>query len=188
MLWSTRLGTSRSTKQRRGAAKLDAGDCNRPTSFCREQHHSRVYTSSGHDALSGRSSQVTARAMSLAPAVVSSDPHLQDRDQRPRQNVGCQQIIRFRVFPELTWCCAIFLAPVTASSVPSGLTMPVRPPAPARRRTSRRSTEVTLVCPRCGHVDRMSAVTYADWPHGIRCGVCDPPHVRMRAFPNRPKR
>jgi hypothetical protein len=39
---------------------------------------------------------------------------------------------------------------------------------------------VILTCPRCGHVDRMLAASYAMWPDGILCGVCGPPHVKMR--------
>jgi transcription elongation factor Elf1 len=39
---------------------------------------------------------------------------------------------------------------------------------------------VTLTCPRCGHVDRMTAELYALWPAGVRCGMCGPPYRLMR--------
>ena len=38
---------------------------------------------------------------------------------------------------------------------------------------------VILTCPRCGHVDRMLASSYALWADGILCGVCGPPYVKM---------
>jgi hypothetical protein len=38
---------------------------------------------------------------------------------------------------------------------------------------------VILTCPRCGHVDRMLASSYAMWSDGILCGVCGPPYVKM---------
>ena len=38
---------------------------------------------------------------------------------------------------------------------------------------------VLVTCPRCGHVDRMLASSYAMWSDGILCGVCGPPHVKM---------
>jgi len=38
---------------------------------------------------------------------------------------------------------------------------------------------VVLTCPRCGHVDRMLASSYAMWPDGILCGVCGPPYAKM---------
>jgi len=38
---------------------------------------------------------------------------------------------------------------------------------------------VILTCPRCGHVDRMLAASYAMWQDGILCGVCGPPYVKM---------
>ena len=39
---------------------------------------------------------------------------------------------------------------------------------------------VILTCPRCGHVDRMLASSYAQWVDGILCGVCGPPYVKMQ--------
>ena len=39
---------------------------------------------------------------------------------------------------------------------------------------------VILTCPRCGHVDRMLASSYAMWSDGILCGVCGPPYVKMQ--------
>ncbi|HKB13942.1 MAG TPA: hypothetical protein VKD69_24930 [Vicinamibacterales bacterium] len=38
---------------------------------------------------------------------------------------------------------------------------------------------VILTCPRCGHVDRMLASSYALWSEGILCGLCGPPYVKM---------
>jgi hypothetical protein len=38
---------------------------------------------------------------------------------------------------------------------------------------------VILTCPRCGHVDRMLASSYAMWSDGILCGICGPPYVKM---------
>jgi hypothetical protein len=38
---------------------------------------------------------------------------------------------------------------------------------------------VILTCPRCGHVDRMLAASYALWSEGILCGLCGPPYVKM---------
>jgi hypothetical protein len=39
---------------------------------------------------------------------------------------------------------------------------------------------VILTCPRCGHVDRMLARSYALWTDGILCGLCGPPYVKMQ--------
>jgi hypothetical protein len=42
---------------------------------------------------------------------------------------------------------------------------------------------VIVTCPRCGHVDRMLASSYALWRDGILCGLCGPPYVKMYARP-----
>jgi hypothetical protein len=39
---------------------------------------------------------------------------------------------------------------------------------------------VIVTCPRCGHADRMLAMSYALWIDGILCGLCGPPYVKMR--------
>jgi len=45
---------------------------------------------------------------------------------------------------------------------------------------------VTLTCPRCGHVDRLLALSYAQWAEGILCGLCGPPYVKMHASVGQP--
>ena len=46
----------------------------------------------------------------------------------------------------------------------------------------RRTPLLAVTCPRCGHVDRMTAASYAGWPDGILCGLCGPPPVKMVAI------
>lgn len=41
------------------------------------------------------------------------------------------------------------------------------------------SDELRVICPRCGHEDRMPRGYYAGWTTGIRCGLCGPPYVLM---------
>jgi transcription elongation factor Elf1 len=55
-------------------------------------------------------------------------------------------------------------------------------PDAGRREEPRVATIATLTCPRCGHVDQMTARSYAGWTSGIRCGLCGPPHVTMRVI------
>ncbi len=47
----------------------------------------------------------------------------------------------------------------------------------------RRVGLLTLTCPRCGHVDVMTARSYEGWTDGVLCGLCGPPHVKMNAGP-----
>ena len=45
--------------------------------------------------------------------------------------------------------------------------------------SDRRSVVLAVTCPRCGHIDHMTAATYAGWPNGIMCGLCGDPPARM---------
>jgi hypothetical protein len=58
--------------------------------------------------------------------------------------------------------------------------LPLAESSPSAPDLDRLSASVLVTCPRCGHVDRMLASTYALWTDGILCGLCGPPYVKMR--------
>jgi len=57
--------------------------------------------------------------------------------------------------------------------------VPFAGPVSAVPNDERAIDSVILTCPRCGHEDRMLALSYAQWSEGILCGLCGPPYVKM---------